>query len=74
MGGEGESLLQGQVAVTASIDFTLANHVAAMILLGKGVALTHSQLLGVYAGLFLLELTQTIADFSLLQYRPCKQA
>ena len=43
--------LQGQVAVTASIDFTLANHLAAMILLGKGVALTHSQLLGVYAGL-----------------------
>jgi hypothetical protein len=36
--------------VTASIDFTLANHIAAMILLGSGRVLTHSQLLGIYAG------------------------
>jgi len=39
------------VAVTASIDFTLANHIAAMILLGSGRVLTPSQLLGIYAGI-----------------------
>ena len=47
---------QGQAAVTASIDFTLANHIAAMILLGSGKVLTHSQLLGVYAGRMLQSL------------------
>ena len=46
----------GQIAVTASIDYTLANQLAAMILLGTGGAdgggrvLTSAQLLGVYAG------------------------
>lgn len=47
--------LLGQVAVTASIVFTLTNHLASMILLGGGGAgvgytLSQGQLLGVYGG------------------------
>ena len=48
--------LLGQVAVTAAIVYTLANHLAAMIVLGTGGAgtggriITQEQLLGIYAG------------------------
>ena len=47
--------LLGQIAITASIVFSMANHVAAMILLatggaGTGYVLTEPQLLAVYAG------------------------
>lgn len=54
--------LLGQVAVTASIEFTLANHLVSMIVLGTGGAgtgghvFTQGQLLGIYAGLHLLGL------------------
>jgi len=48
--------LLGQVAVTAAIEYTLANHLSAMIVLGTGGAgtggkvITQGQLLGIYAG------------------------
>lgn len=54
--------LLGQVAVTASIEFTLANHLVAMIVLATGGAgtgghvFTQGQLLGIYAGTQLLAL------------------
>lgn len=38
------------MAVTASIDFTLANHLASMVALSCGRVLTSSELLGVLAG------------------------
>ncbi|DBB05374.1 TPA: hypothetical protein ACH3X3_010590 [Trebouxia sp. C0006] len=49
--------LLGQVAVTAAIEYTLANHLSAMIVLGTGGAgtggkvITQGQLLGIYAGI-----------------------
>lgn len=48
--------LLGQVAVTAAIEYSLANHLACMIVLGTGGAgtgghvVTQGQLLGIYAG------------------------
>ena len=48
--------LLGQVAVTAAIEYTLANHLSAMIVLGTGgvgtggKVITQGQLLGIYAG------------------------
>lgn len=50
--GGSTSLLcvQGQVAVTASIDFILANHLASMVALSTGRVLTNSELLGVLGG------------------------
>lgn len=42
--------LLGQAAVTAGIDFTLANHLAAMWLLASGKVFTQGELLGTYAG------------------------
>jgi len=53
--------LLGQVAVTAAIEYTLANHLSAMIVLGTGGAgtggkiITQGQLLGIYAGEILRE-------------------
>ncbi|KAK9915256.1 hypothetical protein WJX75_006770 [Coccomyxa subellipsoidea] len=41
--------LLGQAAVTAGIDFTLANHLAAMWLLASGKVFTQGELLGTYA-------------------------
>ena len=54
--GSGWFNLLGQVAVTAAIEYTLANHLSAMIVLGTGGAgtggkvITQGQLLGIYAG------------------------
>ena len=48
--------LLGLVAVTAAIEYSLANHLACMIVLGTGGAgngghvVTKGQLLGIYAG------------------------
>ena len=48
--------LLGQVAVTAAIEYSLASHLACMIVLGTGGAdngghiVTQKQLLGIYAG------------------------
>jgi hypothetical protein len=39
----------GQAAVTAGIDFTLANHIAAMWLLSNGHVFTQNELLLTYA-------------------------
>ncbi|BDA43078.1 Amino-acid permease BAT1 [Coccomyxa sp. Obi] len=41
--------LLGQAAVTAAIDYTVANHIAAMWLLANGHVFTQPQLLGAYA-------------------------
>eukprot|EP00891_Asterochloris_glomerata_P001109 jgi/Astpho2/1109/e_gw1.00020.5.1_t len=47
--------LLGQVAVTAAIEYTLANHIAAMVLLGTDGArvFTQAELLGVYAAILI---------------------
>jgi len=44
--------LLGQAAVTAGIDFTLANHLAAMWLLADGHVFTQNELLATYASEF----------------------
>lgn len=48
--GAGWFNLLGQAAVTAGIDFTLANHLAAMWLLSSGKVFTQGELLATYAG------------------------
>ena len=58
--------LLGQVAVTAAIEYSLANHLACMIVLGTGGAdngghiVTQGQLLGIYAGQFASVLSATV--------------
>jgi hypothetical protein len=42
--------LLGQVAITAGIDFSLTNHIAAMWVLSNGYILSQKELLAVYGG------------------------
>lgn len=50
--GAGWFNLLGQAAVTAAIDYTVANHIAAMWLLANGHVFTLPQLLGTYASAY----------------------